>query len=363
MYLEHAERKAQMRNLKIVYFLDWQGRADAGVVTKVRNQVTSWQKLGHEVKVVLLTKTNSETYNFNVPTIVFKSDSKITRYFSRRNAFRYLLSVHKDWIVYRRYALMIPVEILSMKKLDTVIELNTNNRFFYKERGKLQFLWFQIQNSFIAKLAIGACAVTSEIEELNANDFKKVSTFTNAINLESFKSVSRNVSSQKLIFLAGDNFSWNGIHILQNLVNALPNYEIDVYGISTEIFKDNRIHFFDFITKEELDHRFSEYVAGITTLQLEKIGLNEAAPLKTREYLLRGLPVIGRFNDSGLANDFPFFFKLHLDLESKEVLNSRELLLFIEGCRNKIMNKSDLVSIDVEKVEASRITFIREIIA
>ena len=351
-----------MKNLKIVYFLDWQGRADAGVVIKVRNQVTSWEKQGIEVKVVLVTSAKSEDYNFDVPTYVFKSESKISRYFARRNAFRYLRHEHQDWVIYRRYALMIPIEVLSMKKLQTIIELNTNNRVFYKERGKLQFLWFSFQNLLVAKLAVGACAVTSEIKELNSNNFKKVSTFTNAINLDQYKSIRRNISSQKLIFLAGDNFSWNGIPILQSIVNALPNFEIDVYGISSENSEKDRIHFFDYISKEDLELRMPEYLAGVATLELDKIGLNEAAPLKTREYLLRGLPVIGRFTDSGLANDFPFFFKINLDPKSKEVLNRMALLDFIEVCRNQVINKSELASIDVEKVEVSRITYIREII-
>lgn len=363
MSIKNAERKDQMTNLKIVYFLDWQGRADAGVVIKVRNQVNSWQQQGNEVEVVLLTNATSEEYDFAVPTHVFKSQNGLSRYFARRKSFKYLLSEHRDWIIYRRYALMIPLEVLSMKKINTVIELNTNNRVFYKERGIIQFIWFKLQNSLIAKLAKGACAVTLEIKDLNLNDFKSVSMFTNTVNLENFKNIKRDLSSKKLIFLAGDNFSWNGIPLLRSIANALPNYRIDVYGITPEDSDVDQIHYFDFISKEELDHILPDYVAGITTLQLEKIGLHEAAPLKTREYLLRGLPVIGRFRDSGLANEFPYFFRLDVDPKSEEILNRMELLKFIESCRDWIIDKTDLAPIDVEKVEASRIAYIRELVA
>ena len=55
---------------------------------------------------------------------------------------------------------------------------------------------------------------------------------------------------------------------------------------------------------------------GIDALSLDLKGLSEATTLKVREYLALGLPVYSGFNDSALPQDFPYFRKGPVEMDS-----------------------------------------------
>lgn len=361
MKFQNSVKDSSIRDLRILYFFEWQGRGDAGVVQKVQNQIAAWKNLDVEVEIIFVTSAQNVKIDFHVPTHVFEFGSSAERLRARSNAMYFARFSRKGWIMYRRYALMTYSEIFTMAKNPTVIELNTNNDLFYRRRSAFQYLWHIVQLTFIGHLAIGACAVTDEISRQNNQRFKRISTFTNGISLNNFRDATDSQESNKLIFLAGDDFAWNGIEVLLQLATLLPKFKIDVFGINRSNVLNANIQFKEFIPSEELHEIFPEYLAGITTLQLENIGLSEAAPLKTRQYLLGGLPVIGRFSDSGLDDVFPHYFKITIEDVSNRITNHSELLRFLKKCAVREIKKSDLDSIDSEKIESKRISFLREI--
>jgi hypothetical protein len=248
-----------------------------------------------------------------------------------------------------------------MRKLNTIIELNTNNSFFYRERGLVQYLWYKSQNSKIGKWAMGACSVTEEIKKQNDLNFRNISVFTNATRIDQFSSLVIPRKSHKLLFLAGGDYQWNGIEFLKALAIALPEYQIDIFGLPKNSATESNMKFFDYIDPDKIRTIIPEYLAGITTLQLENIGLTEAAPLKTRHYLANGLPVIGRFKDSGISDESRNYFLLDMDLETMKIKNHRELIDFLNYCEGHTINKSELQEIDVAFVEKRRVQFFREL--
>lgn len=347
--------------LKIAYIFDWQGKADAGVVKKVDEQILTWMNKGASVEVFLIRADLSEKIHFSGTTHEYFYKSNWERMLSRNRALYWVLRNRKGWLVYRRYGLFTPLDVLAMSKIDTVIEINTNNKFFYRQRSLLQYIWFKSQDYWVGKLAIGACAVTEELKEINSPSYSQISVFTNAINLDSFEERKKRSPSGKLIFLAGDDFSWNGIQIIEIIARSLPEYEIEVFGIQSKKSSEKNVHFFDYLPNRILPQKMNEYLAGIATLQLENVGLTEAAPLKTRQYLANGLPVIARFRDSGIDESAPFVFMADFDLKNKTINNKEELRDFLIRCGNLRIAKSDLREIDVKEVEVKRIEYLKEL--
>jgi hypothetical protein len=355
---QKVEIKA-LKNLKIAYIFDWQGKADAGVVKKVEEQVLTWMNIGVTVEVFLIRDVLSEDINFSATTHKYIYKSNWERILSRNRALYWILRNRKGWLIYRRYGLFTPFDVLAMSMLDTVIEINTNNKFFYKERSILQFIWFKTQDYWIGKLSFGACAVTEELKAINSSRYSRIAVFTNAISLDTFKAGKKIRSSNKLIFLAGDDFSWNGLDLIEIIARSLPDYMIEVFGIQSKKSSESNVHFFDYLPSHILPEKLNEYLAGIATLQLENVGLTEAAPLKTRQYLLNGLPVIARFRDSGIDESAPFVFIIDIDIKNKKIYNKKELRDFLLSCRNLSINKSDLQKMDVKEVEMQRIQYLK----
>lgn len=70
----------------------------------------------------------------------------------------------------------------------------------------------------------------------------------------------------------------------------------------------NQVSFTGMLSGVELDQIFDNMHIGVASLGLYRIGLNEASVLKSREYMARGLPVIGAGKDPDFNEECPFRF-------------------------------------------------------
>lgn len=75
-----------------------------------------------------------------------------------------------------------------------------------------------------------------------------------------------------------------------------------------ELGLQEQVSFTGMLTGEDLDNIFSDKHIGVASLGLYRIGLDEASVLKTREYITRGLPVIGVGEDPDFQKDSPYRF-------------------------------------------------------
>jgi hypothetical protein len=96
------------------------------------------------------------------------------------------------------------------------------------------------------------------------------------------------------------------------------------------------------LTGGDLDKAFAIADIGVSSLGLYRIGLNEASVLKTREYMSRGLCVIGVGSDPDLPPDSPYRFVVPNDdsiepiaeiikeLSAKKLPNAQEIRDYAE---------------------------------
>ncbi len=348
--------------MKIQYVFDWNGSPDAGVVTKVESQISAWIHFGVEVELINICTAESRIADREFTAKHFVHRGGHSRYWARWKAFRYLTKESSTDLVFRRYGLLLPFEIMALAQRKTIIELNTNNDYFYSHRNVFQKIWNTYQRKIIGKLAIGACAVTKEIAEIHAKHFEDIRVFTNGTRVpNSTKKIHAISEPIKILFLLGDDFEWNGIELLEKLAEQLPEYQFEITGnLQYEPINAN-IRVNPFVPRKELANHLKQFSFGISSLMLENVGLTEAAPLKNRTYLINGLPIIARYPDSAFPIGSKEYFRLQFGDHGK-LSNLTELKEFIAFWLKNSIGKEELRKIDIYEIERERLKFIREIL-
>jgi hypothetical protein len=345
--------------MNIVYTLNWRGNSSGGVALKVHDQLEAWTRLGNQVKILNICLTGSEIPEGNFKVVYFEYNSKFGRLISRWKASRYIFQDKSTDIYYRRYGLFLPFEILAMFLKPHVIELNTNNDFYYRQRGFIPWIWHKIQQKVVGKACLAGCAVTEEIQRLNENIYTQLATFTNGIDLTNRSQRNSPIKGRdRFVFLAGDNFSWNGFSKLESIASNLRDSDFYIVGNAKFSSPLENVFSIEYLKGQELSFFLASCTFGISTLALENTGLIEAAPLKNRTYLYYGLPIVGSSIDGGLKKNNDFFFQVKFD-QNSNILNISELKDFCEVWRTKAIEAHHIDQIDINRIESLRVEFFK----
>jgi hypothetical protein len=103
-----------------------------------------------------------------------------------------------------------------------------------------------------------------------------------------------------VIFLCSSNYPWSGVDRIERIAQFTSQITYHIVGINKSIKASN---YGNIIYHGRQDYK--DYIklcrkcdAGIGTMALYRKKMNEACPLKTREYISMGLPVIIAYNDT-----------------------------------------------------------------
>lgn len=112
----------------------------------------------------------------------------------------------------------------------------------------------------------------------------------------------------KPVFVGSRGQPWHGVDKLVEVAAALPEMDFHIVGEAAAGTAANFVAH-GYLDWPRLRELYSTTDVGIGTLALHRIGMNEITPLKTREYLAHGLPVIGAYDDIDLRES-AFFLRL-----------------------------------------------------
>lgn len=107
----------------------------------------------------------------------------------------------------------------------------------------------------------------------------------------------------ELLFVASEFAPWHGLDLLlQDLPDVGNPFILHVVGGVSESLRalaghDSRVTFHGSLTQKQIADVAASCWAGVSAMALERKGMFEACPLKVREYLNLGLPVIGSHAD------------------------------------------------------------------
>jgi hypothetical protein len=289
---------------------------NGGVGKKIQSQISHWKSAGHQVQLFLHSPDkhdfpDSTSYQYT-KKISFPLIGFIGKELSRIKALSNLIQAVREYkpdLIYLRYGLF----CFPLQKIFTiapvVVELNTLDQQEYRYRGAIYYWMNRIGRQMILSNAAGFTATSEEIAKhpTNIRFDKSTIVISNGIELSNFDVMTPTHNMvPRLVFIGTPGYPWHGVDKIIEFAILKPDIHIDIIGYSKNDLKMEvipvNVACHGFLQSNEYKNIFSTCDAAIGTLALHRKEMEEASPLKVREYLIHGLPVIIGYCDTDLSN-------------------------------------------------------------
>ncbi|MBP2001948.1 glycosyltransferase involved in cell wall biosynthesis [Paenibacillus shirakamiensis] len=357
--------------MKIAYLIHWNEGESSGVFKKVVHQVEEWHRCGHEVGLFVFTHTDGSDWSHAIGDVQVKVQT-YTSGVARLLQFRRLADQIRAWtpdVVYHRFDLYYFGLPTLLKQFPSVLEINTNDLTEMKMERRLGYLYHRWTRGYVLKAAKGVVFVSRELahEKQFSRYVKDRKVIGNGISLRQFLRVhssplpsstdlnpieqateqpiyaeenttttpiptgpfniiseesesttttlhsNANTPTIRFVFIGTPGQSWHGIDSIGALAQAKPEWYFDIIGTDAREMKGpppSNMHFHGLLSRSEYQPLLSRADIAIGTLALYRKQMKEASPLKVREYLANGLPVITAYEDTDFPRPVPFILTL-----------------------------------------------------
>jgi len=353
--------------MRIVYLAEYNTCRSSGVLKKVLGQTNTWRSLGHSVKLILVSppcknkkSVISESAEVFSSEFLLYTSGYLQTYLNKivvRKNIQKNISQYKPDLIYYRDGLWYPglLQILSMAPY--VIEVNTIPDTEYFGFKKLLYL---LSRRKLYTRAAGIVAVTEEI----ANRFREYNTQVH-VSPNSFdigRTTPRYPPSNEvptLLFVGSPAQRWQGVDRLIGLARALPEFDFHIAGSEGWPNTPQNIYFHGYIDSKNLYNLYHRADVGIGTLALYRKKMSQATPLKIREYLAYGLPVIIAYDDMPLKG---LDFVLRLPSEGDLARHAEEVRAFVLKWKGKEIPREVVASrINMLETEQNKLCFLQSL--
>jgi len=350
--------------LRVVYFAVLLDGPQSGASKKVNEQIRIWRAAGVDTELFVITNSRDRhLWADSEQTRVFTDSPGISKLFLRYKVLQKIFDSNPDLIYIRdSFPFILPS---SKNHTGLILEVQSNVQAEVFKRGKAKGLLSIFLDRLFLKKIDGFIFVSNELSFTSR--FKKFVTrhnhkvISNGINLSKFEilPVPNKNSRQGIFFMGQDNQAWHGVNQIYDLAKQMQDFDFHLVGSKKppEMESSNIFHH-GVLSQEDYLPIAAKCTVGIGSLNLISLGMREASPLKTRQYLAIGLPVISRYIDSDFEAESPFILSLPIGHESAAVyvMDIRE---FCSRWSNKRVNRKDVEVIDVNLKESKRIAFFR----
>lgn len=347
---------------KVAYVLISYHAAHSGVYAKVSDQITFWRSEGIEVQLFVITDENSVPFwkaiDANCVTLL---DSNTFSKIINRFQIVSLAAKSSPNVIYVRDSFPIRLPKIQMPIVLEIQSLVANE---LRIRSKTKYLFFNCIKRFIYSRISGAVFVTSELmikNEFSLSDDTPKISIGNAINLNRIVTLTLDYQNGPNIFFVGSSGqAWHGVEELLNFAKLNPDIFIHIVGEDRKSSLPN-LRFYGQLKPFEYHQIAAKCIAGVGTLNLSAKHMEEASPLKVREYLAMGLPVIIRYHDADLDQSSDFVLQLPVDERCFSDF-SHEIRVFLDTWSRKRVPKSAISHLDVSVKESKRLEFLDQVI-
>lgn len=348
-------------SIKIAYSIITYDAIHSGVYTKVLDQVTFWRSQGNEVQLFLITdKRSAPHWKIIDPRATILVDSNFASKVLNRIILVRRANKSNPSVIYLRDSFPI---LLPKKSAPIVLEVQSLVGNELKLRKSAIYLLFILFKKSIYSRVSGGVFVTSELKAKNefqlADEIPKIA-IGNAVNLSRIVPLPLSPTKNFNIFFVGTpNQPWHGVSDLVRFGELNPDINVHIVGEQGEPSSPN-VFFYGTLQASEYHEIASMCVAGVGTLNLSAKQMEEASPLKVREYLAMGLPVITRYRDVDLDPSSDFVLQLPVDERSFSDF-SPEIRTFLQSWTSKRVDRRAVAHLDVSVKESLRLEFFEQV--
>jgi len=295
--------------------LHWPRSLTSGVGRKMQRQLSAWRELGHQAEFFshlhppedTTTLLEGQQFPYSIHT---GTAGRLPTELSRVAALKRLIEAVRAYqpdVIYLRWAMYVyPLQRL-LRLAPAVVEINTNDVEEHKLLGGVMSTYNQLTRGITLGGASGIVYATQELAEIEEfQRFHKPGlVVSNSIELSAVTPLPAPRNQRPhLAFIGTPGFAWHGVEKLVYLAQICPDIVIDVIGYDhiegVSQLPDNLV-LHGYRIGAQCDRILAQADAAIGTLALHRAGLNEASPLKVRDYASRGIPCILPFRDTDLG--------------------------------------------------------------
>lgn len=353
--------------------LHWPRTKDSGVGKKLDQQIRLWQAGGHEARLFMHTSRYAPLSSL-VPAEVIPYDSagKVGTEINRAGAAMVLLEAVRAFqphIIYLRLAMYVfPVHRLA-GIAPVVAEINTKDLEQHKQLGQVLSLYNRLTRSILLKPVSGLVSVSEELaRDVSYSAFRKPTrVISNGIDLNAFQPLPAPCNHEpRLAFIGTPGYSWHGVDKLVELARKFPDLQVDIIGYDQLPEYDSlppNLSLHGYLGADSYRTIMAGADVAISTLALHRKGMEEACPLKTRECLAYGLPMVLPYEDTDL-NDLDCDFLLKIPNKEDNIQTHGQAIRdFAYRMRGRRAERKMIATIDQVAKEAERIQFFEEILS
>ncbi len=351
--------------MKILYLADQDLDNESGVSQKISMQSKQWIVEGHDVTVLSLQSLSLfsvEKQRLSPALIHIKRNGwKIVVHllYSSWRLKKILKDLDFD-LVYMRYRLYSPFVRGALKQSPQIVEINTDDVTEYRHSSSALYWYNRIFRECFIRGSSGFVCVSDELKEKFKVYHKPISVIANGIKMDDIPFEPRTMTSRaSLVFIGSPNQKWHGVDKVLYMAQKLP--EFDFHMIGFEGLDTKNLFFHGYLPTAKANEMVRHYDVGISTLSLYENKMEEASPLKTRQYLAQGLPIIYAYKDTDFETTNAFSLELPntKDNVEKSIDKIRDFVCTVYGdvklreeARAFAQNK-----LDVTVKEKSRLAF------
>lgn len=307
--------------MKILYYANIDAFSESGVLIKILNQVQAWENHGHNVKLLVQSKVGKGSnkksaslaksnhiiiYSTLARWLVDKgiSNLQVLNKILSKGLVKNEIDEFSPDLIYARFALWYPGFIGVFGAYPLIVELNSLDKKEIKTRGKLDTIYHSLTRNNLLRRADAYCSVTDEIARSMVSDEKPGIVIGNAYDVDSVAVENISVDNDRpvLIFVGSSDCPWHGIDKLIQMAELLGYCDFIVVG-SHEEYDFSALPNIEYCGPkygEDLINLYAKSDIAIGSLALYRNEMIEASPLKVREYVSFGLPVIVGYKDTDL---------------------------------------------------------------
>jgi hypothetical protein len=350
--------------MRIAYVCHWNMFLGDGVAKKIHAQTAAWRRLGHDVELFWLAKDPGRPVDDDGTRFLF--EPPLGRPLATRRLDRAVAAFRPD-VAYLRYHIFLPPLPRLFRAAPVVVEVNTDDDREFRLWSKRLWLYNRLNRRLIFGRASGLVFVTEELaRNPRFTSFRKSFTvIANGAEPPSRTAAPGPRSERARLVFLGTHGPWQGFDKVLALARALPEYDFDLVGIEPahvdgSVPRNAMLH--GLLDEPSYAPILARADVGLGTLALHRKEMSEASPLKTREYLLSGLPVVLGYRDTDLPQPPPSYV-LELPNEERNVEdNVPEIRTFVERVRGTRVPRDDVVErMTVDAKERARLAFLQRV--
>jgi glycosyltransferase involved in cell wall biosynthesis len=242
-------------------------------------------------------------------------------------------------------------------------EINTNDLTQHEGLGGIYSLYNRLTRGIFLRNVRGLVTVSRELAVSPAFAIyqKPTCVIANGIDLKKFVQLPA-PSNQipRLVFIGNPGCIWHGVDKLVTLARLIPDIQLDIVGYSElldfEPLPEN-ITLHGYIALHDYQNVLASADVAISSLALHRVQLNEASPLKSRECLAFGLPMVVAYRDTDLDDlTCPFLLKIP-NKEDNIRTHAQDIHDFACRMRGLRVERNQISKLDQSNKELERIEF------